>query len=87
MTKFNIIYQSREDIFARERRNGEWIQYSALITIKDGGKNPVTIEMTLDSIQPFAIELPKVQTIRAENLTQAFMKVVKFFKRYGFEFK
>ena len=79
MAKFNAIYQSREIIEARERAFGEWIQYDAVITIKDGGKNPVTIDMTF--------ELPKAHKIRAENLTQAYSKVVRFFNRYGFVFK
>ncbi len=87
MAKYKTVYQSREIISARESGPGEWTEYDAVITIKDGGKNPVTIDMTFDSIPPFAIELPKTHTIRAENLTQAFVKVVKFLKRYGFEFK
>ena len=87
MSKFNIIYQSHETIQAREKEYGEWIEYSALIIIKDGGKNPVTLDMTFDSIPPFAIELPKTHKVRAENITQAYSKVVRFFNRYGFAFK
>jgi hypothetical protein len=87
MTKFNIIYQSHETIEAREKAFGEWIEYSALITIKDGGKTPVTIDMIFDSIPPFAIELPKTHKVRAENLTQAYSKVISFLNRYGFVFK
>jgi len=87
MAKFNVIYQSDETIQAREIGYGEWTQYDAVITIKDGGKNPVTIDMTFDSIPPFAIELPKTHKIKAENLTQAYAKVVRFFNRYGFVFK
>ena len=86
MTKFNTIYQSHETIQARERGYGEWIEYDAVITIKDGGKNPIIIDMTFDSIQPFAVELPKTYKIRAENLTKAYSKVVRFFHRYGFVF-
>ena len=70
-----------------ERGIGEWTEYDAVITIKDGDKNPVTIDMTFDSIPPFAIELPKTHKIRAENLTQAYSKGVRFFNRYGFVFK
>lgn len=87
MAKFDIIYQSNETIEARERGIGEWIQYDAVITIKDGGKDSVTIDMTFNSIPPFAIELPDLHRIRAENLTQAYSKVVRFFNRYGFVFK
>ena len=87
MTKSEIIYQSKETIHARERGIGEWIEYDAVITIKDGGKNPVTIDMAFDSIPPFGVELPKAHKIQAENLTQAYLKVAKFFSRYGFVFK
>jgi hypothetical protein len=87
MAKFNIVYQSHETIQARERGMGEWIEYDAVITIKDRGKNPVTIDMTFDSIPPFAIELPKAHKIQAENLTQAYLNVVRFFNHYGFVFK
>ncbi len=87
MAKSNIIYQSHETIQGREKAFGEWIEYDALITIKAGVKNPVTIDMTFDSIPPFAIELPKTHKIRAENLTKAYSKVVRFFNRYGFVFK
>jgi len=87
MTKYRILYQSKETISAREKGLGEWTEYDAVITIKSGGKNPITIEMTFNSTPRFAIELPKTHTIRAENLTQAYVKVVKFLIRYGFEFK
>ena len=65
----------------------KWINYEALITIKDGGKNPVTMEMTFDSIPSFAMGLPKTHRIQAENLTQPYSKVVKLFNKYGFAFK
>jgi hypothetical protein len=87
MAKFDIIYESHERIQARERGIGEWTEYDAVITIKAEGKNPVTIDMTFDSIPPFGVELPKAHKIQAENLTQAYSKVVRFFNRYGFVFK
>ena len=74
MPKFNTIYESHETIYARWKGKGEWTQYEAVITIKDGGKNPVTIDMTFDSIPPFAVEQPKTHKIRAENLTKAFLR-------------
>ena len=87
MARSNVIYETEELIHAKEMPRGEWIEYQAVIKIRDKGKQPVSIDMTFDSIQPFAIELPPTHKIRAENLTQAFVKVVKFFRRYGFEFK
>ncbi len=87
MARSNVIYESEEIIHAKEMPRGEWIEYSAVIKIRDRGKQPVSIDMTFDSVQPFAIELPATHKIRAENLTQAYVKVVKFLKSYGFEFK
>jgi hypothetical protein len=87
MAKSKIIYQAHETIRGREKGFGEWIEYDALITIKAGVKNPITIDMTFDSIQPFAKELPKTYKIRAENLTKAYSKVIGFFNRYGFVVK
>ena len=55
--------------------------------IKDSGKQPVSIDMTFDSIPPFAKELPGKHKVRAENITQAYVNVVKFLKRYRFEFR
>ena len=87
MSKSNIIYQSKEIIHGRHTRTREWIEYSAVVTIKESGKQPVSIEMTFDSIPPFAIDLPDDHRIKAENLTKAYVKLVKFLKRYGFELK
>ncbi len=87
LSKSRIIYQSKEIIHGRHTRSKEWIEYSAVVTIKDSGKQPVSIEMTFDSYPPFAIELPDTHNIKAANLTEAYGKVVKFLKLYGFEFK
>ena len=87
MARSNIIYETEENIYAKEMPHGEWIEYQAVIKIRDKGKQPVSIEMTFEGIQPFAIELPTTHKIRAENLTQAYVKVVKFLESYGFEFK
>ena len=87
MPTLKTIYQSNEIIRGRHLRSKEWIEYSALVTIKESGKQPISIEMTFDSIRPFAIELPDIHKIKAANLTEAYGKVVKFLKRYGFELK
>ena len=87
MAQSKIIYQSKETIHGKKIPAGEWIEYSAVITIKDSGKQPVSIDMTFDSSPHFVKELPDSHKIKAENITQAFVKVSKFLKRYGFEFK
>lgn len=87
MPRSKIIYQSKEIIHGRHTRSKEWTEYAAVVTIKDSGKQPVSLEMTFDSYPPFAIELPDTHNIKAANLTEAYAKVVKFLKRYGFELK
>ena len=87
MPKLEIIYQSHEIIHGRHRRSKEWIEYSAVVTIKESGRQPVSIQMTFDSIPLLAVDLPDTHNIKAANLTEAYAKAVKFLKRYEFELK
>lgn len=86
MSKINTVYQSKEVIYAKFHRSGEWAEYSSIITIKESGKQPVEINMKLEG-QPSFIDLPGNKKIKAENITTAFEKVVKFFRQYDLEFR
>ncbi len=86
MPRYNIIYESDETIYGSIPKSGEWIQYSAVLKIRDGGKKPVSIEMTFVPPHPFAFNMPETHSIRAENVTAAYAKVVKFFNRFGIRF-
>jgi hypothetical protein len=85
MLKSNIIYQSEEAIYGFSQRSKESIEYSAMITIKNSGKKPVSINMKFRPPHPYLCNMPLEHKVETENLTQAYAKVVKFFKKYGFE--
>ena len=85
--KPNIIYQSEEAIYGFSPRSKESIEYSATITIKNSGKKPVSINMKFRPPHPYLFSMPLEHKVEAENLTQAYAKVVKFLKRFGFELR
>lgn len=65
----------------------EWVKYSGVLKIFDGGKNPVSLEMTFVPPHPFPFNMPDSHSIRAESVTDAYAKVVKFFDPYGIKFR
>jgi len=85
MKKTKIIYQSEESIFGRFPLSKEAIQYSAIITIKDVKTKPISIEMKFKPPHPFLIELPLEYKIEAANLSTAYAKIIRFFRRFGLE--
>lgn len=86
MNKIKTIYKSKESIYAKFHRSGEWAEYSAEIIIKESGKQPIELKMKLLS-QPSFFEMDEEKIIKAENITQAFEKVAKYFRQYGLEFR
>ncbi len=83
--KPNNIYQSEEAIYGFSPRSKESIEYSATITIKDSGKKPVSINMKFRPPHPYLFNMPLEHKVEAENLTQAYAKVAKFLKKFGFD--
>jgi hypothetical protein len=55
--------------------------------VKDGGKKPVSLEMTFVPPHPFICNMPEKHSIKAESITDAYVKVVNIFKSYGIEFR
>ncbi len=86
MAKFNVVYKSKEIIYAKFHRSGEWASYKISITIKDGGKQPIVIEMKLDD-QPYVFDLPETKSIKAETITAAYEKMARFFRKFDLEFQ
>jgi len=87
MPRPKVIFESSEVIDARSPRSKEWICYDTVLRVRDSGKTPVTLDLTFDSIQPFAFEMPTNHQVRAESVTRAYVKLTKFLSRYGFELK
>ena len=84
--RYKIIYESEETIIGHLPKSDEWLQYTGQLKIRDGGKTPVTLDMTLDLPHPFALNMPETHSIKATSITDAYAKLVKFFERFGIRF-
>jgi hypothetical protein len=83
LARYNIIYESEESITGQLPRTKEWIEYRGELKIRNGGKKPVSIDMTFVPPHPFAFEMPETYSIRAESVTDAYVKVIRFLERNG----
>jgi len=87
MPKYKVIYESEERIFGHLVEARDWIEYKSKLIVKDGGKNPVSIKMKFVPPHPFAFNMPEEHSITAENITEAYCKVVKYFDKFGIKFR
>ena len=87
MADYKVIYESRESILGRLTKSKEWIQYKGVLRITDGGKMPVTLDMTFAPPHPFPFNMPDSHRIQGKNVTEVHAKVVKFFGKFGIECK
>jgi hypothetical protein len=87
MPRYNVIFESEEEIYGIVPRSHDWIHYKSILKIKDGGKTPVSLEMTFVPPHPFAFNMPGKHSIKAESITGTYVKLVKFLKSFGVEFK
>ena len=87
MPRYEVVFKSKEDIYGVVPRANDWVQYSSTLKVKDGGKYPVSLEMTFVPPHPFAFNMPEKHSIKAVSITDAYAKVVKFFNKFGIEFR
>ena len=87
MPKYNTIFESNETIYGIVPRAHDWVEYSCILKVKDGGKFPVSLEMKFIPPHPFAFNMPLEKSIKAESISEAYWKVIKFFSQNGIEFK
>lgn len=87
MPRYKVIYESIEDIYGIVPKANDWVHYSSILKVKDGGKKPASLEMTFVPPHPFLFNMPEKHSIRAKSITDAYAKVVKFFKKFGIEFR
>jgi hypothetical protein len=83
----NILFQSNEKIFGYLPKDREWVQYECELTVKAKGKTPVVLEMVFIPPHPPWFELPESHRIKSESITDVYVKVAKFLRKYGIEFK
>lgn len=87
VAKFGIVFESEESLCGFLRQSRDWIEYSGVLTVKDGGKKPVSLNMKFVPPHPFAFNMPEEHAIKAESITEAYVKLVKFFNKFGIEFR
>ena len=86
MPKYKVIYQSKEHIHGVEPRTRDWADYDCVLTVRDGGKMPVLLEMVFVPPHPFSVDMPLEHKIRAESITALYSKVIRFLSKYGVRF-
>ena len=86
MPRYNVIFESKESIHGVVPRANDWVEYSCILTVKDGGKMPVSLDMKFIPPHPFLVNMPLEHSIKAESISDLYWKVVKFLTKYGVEF-
>lgn len=87
MAKYNVKFESKENIQGVVPRVNDWVEYECILTVKDGGKTPVSLNMKFVPPHPFAVNMPLEHALKAESISALYGKVVKFLGKYGVEFR
>ena len=86
MPPYKVIFEANEIISGVVPRANDWVKYSCILKIKDGGKLPVSLEMTFVPPHPFSVNMPLTHSIQAHSITSLYFKIVTFLGKYGVEF-
>jgi len=86
LPRYKIIYESKETILGHLPKSKEWIEYSGVLKIRDGGKEPVSLELKFVPPHPFPFNMPETHSIKGVSVTDAYAKLVNFLDRYGVKF-
>ncbi len=90
MPKAKTIHREQVDLFAKYYRPGSdvYLEYKATIQIKDSGKLPITMTMKFDGIEPsFAPMPPEAHIFKAKDIIDLFLKIKRWFKKYGYDIR
>ena len=87
MPKYKVVFESTEEIYGVVPKAYDRVHYMGILKIKDGGKAPVTLEMTFIPPHPYAFNMPDSHLIRGTSITDVYVKVVRFFNKFGIEFR
>ncbi len=90
MKKESIIYEETRILTAKyyHPKSDDYLDYISKIRIINSGKNPVEMNLNFDGIPPFAASMPPQEhTIKALAILDLCTKVIKWFKKYGYELK
>jgi hypothetical protein len=85
MPKAKVVYSEYDSVEGRLGKHPDFIHYDVELEIKDGVKTPVSLHLQFQPPYPFAGPVPKEKhTIKAKSVTQAYSKLVRWLKRYGY---
>lgn len=90
MNKASVIYEETSILTAKyyHPKSDDYLEYVSRIRVKDSGKNPVEMILTFDGIYPFVAPMPPEEhTIRAPAILDLCTKVIRWFRKYGYELK
>ncbi len=87
MKKASIIYEETRILTAKfnHPKSDDYLDYTSIIEIKDSGKNPIKMTLNFCGIIPFVGTMPpKEHTIKASAILDLYLKVARWFKKYGY---
>ena len=88
MKKIAVIYEEERVLTAKyfHPKSDDYLTYTSIIRVKDSGKNPVEMILKFDGIYPFAAPMPPEEhRFTAPAILDLYAKVVRWFKKYGYE--
>ncbi len=90
MVKSKFIYSDLVNLIAdyHHPQSDEFVHYEGKIIIKDIGKEPVIIELFfVEGYISFAPEPPIKHRIKAKNIIDLNLKLIRWFNKYGYILK
>ena len=90
MKKASVIYEETRILTAKysHPQSQDYLEYISRIRIRDSGKNPVEMNLRFDGTYPFAAPMPPEEhTIKAPAILDLCAKVLRWFRKYGYELR
>ncbi len=87
MPRYNVIFEKTENVYGVVPRADDWVEYSCVLKVKDGGKMPVSLYMKFIPPHPFSVNMPLEHSIKAESISDLYFKVIEFLANFGVEFR
>ena len=86
MIKSIIIYEDKPTIYAKfnHPQSQDHIEYKSIIQITDSGKQPISIQLEFTGIPSYAPMSPDKHVIKASNLIELYVKLERWFGKFGF---
>jgi len=88
MAKSNLIYEDRPIVYAKyyHPKSDDFLEYESLIQIRDMGQKPVSIQLEFIGMPPsFSPMPPERHVIKAKDIIDLYLKLRKWFGKYGYK--